>query len=99
MKDPNCMAAGCEFTNGAINGTCTNTSGVLSAAEINRIIANGATVTFDSAAAVKIVTWNSNQWVSWDDAETLKLKLDYANKRCLGGYVLLIRTPFILDRC
>lgn len=86
MKDPSCMHAGCEFTDGAEGGECTGTPGVLSAAEIVKIIdGGGATVTFDEAAAVKIVTWNSNQWVSWDDAETMKLKMDYANLRCLGG--------------
>lgn len=85
MKDPGCMNAGCEFIRGANNGTCTDTSGVLSAAELNKIIANGATVKYDLEAAAKIVTWGGNQWASFDDAETLKLKLDYANQRCLGG--------------
>jgi chitinase len=85
MADPGCMAPGCRFTEGARGGACTGTPGVLSAAEINQIIKNGATVTFDRAAAAKIVTWDSNQWVSWDDAETLKIKIDYANQRCLGG--------------
>ena len=85
MKDPSCMHAGCEFTDGANGGQCTGTPGVLSAAEINKIIKNGATVTFDQAAAVKIVTWDTDQWVSWDDQETLKIKQDYANQRCLGG--------------
>lgn len=85
MKDPSCMHSGCEFSDGAHGGECTGTPGVLSAAEINKIIKAGATVTFDQEAAVKIVTWNSNQWVSWDDAETLKIKQDYANRRCLGG--------------
>lgn len=85
MKDPSCMHAGCEFSDGAHGGECTGTPGVLSAAEINRIIKNGATVTFDEKEAVKIVTWDTNQWVSWDDAQTLKIKQDYANRRCLGG--------------
>ena len=85
MKDPGCMAAGCEFSEGAKGGECTGTSGVLSAAEINKIIKGGAKVTYDEKAAVKIVTWDSNQWVSWDDTETLKVKMDYANERCLGG--------------
>ena len=90
MKDPGCMHAGCEFVDGADSGSCTDVAGVLSAHEINEIIQNkGATVTMDDAAAVKIVTWGGNQWVSYDDAETLKLKMDYANKRCLGGYVHL----------
>ncbi|KAK4096330.1 glycoside hydrolase family 18 protein [Parathielavia hyrcaniae] len=85
MKDPGCLAAGCEFTDGARGGECTGTPGVLSAAEIVKIIEDGATVTSDQAAAVKIVTWDSDQWVSWDDAETLKVKQDFANQRCLGG--------------
>ncbi|KAL1957767.1 hypothetical protein VTO42DRAFT_5485 [Malbranchea cinnamomea] len=85
MKDPSCMKAGCEFIEGAKGGECTGTPGVLSATEINQILKNGATVTFDEEAAVKIATWDNNQWVSWDDAETLKMKLDYANRRCLGG--------------
>ena len=85
MKDPSCMAAGCEFTEGARGGACTGTPGVLSAAEISQIIADGATVTLDEEAAVQIVTWDSNQWVSWDDAVTLQMKMDFANRRCLGG--------------
>ena len=88
MKDPNCLAPGCPFSDGANGGECTGTPGVLSAAEIQKIIDSGATMTFDAAAAVEIVTWDSNQWVSWDDVKTLKLKVDYANRRCLGGYVL-----------
>lgn len=85
MSNPSCMSAGCPFSSGANGGECTGTPGVLSAAEIVKIIAGGAQVTFDPVAAVKIVTWNSNQWVSWDDAQTLKMKIDYANQRCLGG--------------
>ncbi|KAK4143425.1 glycoside hydrolase superfamily [Dichotomopilus funicola] len=89
MKSPDCLHAGCEFTDGARGGECTGTPGVLSAAEINTIIAaGGTTVTLDEEAAVQIVTWDSNQWVSYDDAGTLKRKLDYANLRCLGGTMI-----------
>lgn len=79
------MHAGCEFSEGAQGGECTGTPGVLSAAEIKKIIENGATVSHDLEAAAKIVTWDGNQWASFDDAETLKIKLDYTNQRCLGG--------------
>ena len=87
MEDPNCMAPGCPFKNstGAEAGRCTGTPGVLSAHEINEIIANGGQQTFYEAEAVQVVTWNSNQWVSWDDSRTLKMKQDFANRRCLGG--------------
>jgi chitinase len=54
MKDASCMTAGCPFSSGANGGECTGTPGVLSAAEIVKIIANGP------VTAVKIVTWNTN---------------------------------------
>lgn len=85
MKDPNCMHPGCEFKDAAKGGNCTGTPGILSAAEIVDIIDGGAKVTLDKEAAVEIVTWDDDQWVSWDDAKTLKMKLDYANLHCLGG--------------
>ncbi|KAL2861039.1 chitinase [Aspergillus lucknowensis] len=88
MKDPNCLEAGCEFSDGGNGGNCTGTPGVLSAAEITKIIDNGAKVTLDKEAAVEIVTWDEDQWVSWDSAKTLAMKLEYANKRCLGGVMV-----------
>jgi chitinase len=88
MKDPNCMAAGCEFKEGGKGGACTGTPGVWSAAEISKIIKNGAKVTLDPVAAVQIVTWDGDQWVSWDDTKTLAMKVDYANQRCLGGIMV-----------
>ncbi|KAI5279027.1 hypothetical protein KEM54_004394, partial [Ascosphaera aggregata] len=39
-----------------------------------------------------MVTWGNNQWVSYDDSETFKLKLDYANKHCLGGTMVWATT-------
>ncbi|OHW99326.1 glycoside hydrolase family 18 protein [Colletotrichum incanum] len=87
MSDPGCMAPGCPFKNatGAGAGRCTGTSGVLSAAEINQIIKDGGKQTFYEKDAVQVVTWDTDQWVSWDDAKTLKMKQDFANRRCLGG--------------
>lgn len=58
--------------------------------EINRLIDDGADVTLDKDAAVKIVTWDNNQWVSYDDDETFKMKLDYANNLCLGGSMIWV---------
>lgn len=85
MSDSSCMSAGCPFSSGGKPGPCTATSGILSVAEIRDVIASGATVTLDAAAAVKIVTWDTDQWVSYDDAETMKTKIDFANQHCLGG--------------
>lgn len=32
--------------------------------------------------------WDTNQWVSYDNEATFKLKVDYANSRCLGGFLV-----------
>ncbi|GLB10067.1 hypothetical protein AtubIFM57258_006006 [Aspergillus tubingensis] len=86
MKDPGCKNPGCEFSGGARAGECTGTPGVLATYEVNKIIQKGGTdVTLDKDAAVTIVTWDKDQWVSIDNQETLRIKMDYANKRCLGG--------------
>ncbi|PYI27235.1 glycoside hydrolase [Aspergillus indologenus CBS 114.80] len=88
MKDPQCMAPGCQFTTGGRPGECTTTAGVLSSTEIQKVLnanATGTRVTLYKEDAVKVLTWDKDQWVSYDDTETLKLKLELANRRCLGG--------------
>lgn len=93
LADPSCNKPGCPFSGGANPGQCTQTSGILSNSEIQRLIkSKGLTPILDSTAAIKYITWDSNQWVSYDDADTLKLKVDYANSACLAGtskYLLL----------
>lgn len=94
MSNPNCLTAGCPFSSGANPGPCTETSGILSAAEIRDIVATGkANVVTDSVAGVKIITWDGNQWVSYDDEATLKMKVDFGNKFCLGGLVFPLLAP------
>ncbi|KAJ5621955.1 chitinase [Penicillium herquei] len=88
MSDSSCMTAGCPFSGAGTAGPCTASAGILSDIEIRNIIADGATVTLDETAAVQIVTWDTNQWVSYDDATTLKMKIDYANSICLGGTII-----------
>lgn len=86
LKDPNCKTPGCPFSGGAIAGKCTSESGILSNAEIEDIIsAKGLKPVLDRDAAVKYMSWDSDQWVSYDDDETFKMKMDYANGLCLGG--------------
>jgi len=64
----------------------TGASGILSYAEIQRTITQySLTPTLDKNAAAKWITWNSNQWVSYDDSETFGLKLQYADSKCLTG--------------
>lgn len=86
LADPSCTEPGCPFASGGKHGECTGTSGVLSNAEIQRIIADKKLEpVFDKTAGVKYMTWDSDQWVSYDDADTFKVKMDFANDLGLGG--------------
>jgi chitinase len=88
LADPSCSSPGCKFSAGGNPGPCSATAGILLNSEIQDIIASGVTPTLDSDAAVKQIVWDSNQWVSFDDGDTLKTKLDWANSRCIGGTVV-----------
>ncbi|KZF23992.1 glycoside hydrolase family 18 protein [Xylona heveae TC161] len=91
LKDPSCNTPNgvCEFTGGANPGPCSDASGILTLEEINNIISdNSLTPVWDKEAAVKWITWDSNQWVSYDDDDTFQQKRDFANSRCLGGLMV-----------
>ncbi|KAJ5928236.1 hypothetical protein N7466_007192 [Penicillium verhagenii] len=79
----------CEFTTGGNAGSCTATSGILSNAEIQVIIDTyDVTPVYDEDDAVNWIVWDTNQWVSYDDATTYKQKLSFANDLCLGGMMV-----------
>ncbi|KAK3935763.1 chitinase [Diplogelasinospora grovesii] len=89
MSSSSCLQAGCPFSGPGKPGPCTASAGTLSAEEIRQVIANnGATVTEDPVAAVEIVTWDGDQWVSYDDLKTFQAKVDYANSHCVGGLMV-----------
>lgn len=45
-------------------------------------------VKYDEASSVKWMTYGSNQWVSFDDAESFKAKVKYMYSRCLKGLMI-----------
>ncbi|KAJ3462340.1 hypothetical protein MRS44_007126 [Fusarium solani] len=69
-------------------GQVQSRSGRLVESEIDTIIKErNLKPQLDEEAAVKVATWG-NQWVSFDDEETFKLKSEYAQSRCLGGVMV-----------
>ncbi|KAK8137867.1 hypothetical protein PG984_001247 [Apiospora sp. TS-2023a] len=76
----------CQFSGGAKAGPCSDASGILTLQEIKDVISdNHLQPVWDKQAAVKWITWDSNQWVSYDDDDTFDQKRKFANSRCLGG--------------
>ncbi|KAL6228911.1 hypothetical protein BDW75DRAFT_246204 [Aspergillus navahoensis] len=89
LSDTSCTTPGCPFSGGGDPGECTDTSGILSDTEIENIITEkDLTPVFDKTAAVKYMVWDEDQWVSFDDSETLDLKRTFANDKCLGGRMI-----------
>ncbi|PLB55790.1 putative class V chitinase [Aspergillus steynii IBT 23096] len=91
LVDPSCSHPNgvCEFSEGGSPGPCTNSAGTLSIAEIKEIQASGiAAESYDSEAAVKWITWNNDQWVSFDDGVTMMQKMKAANELCLAGIMI-----------
>ncbi|KAF1922183.1 glycoside hydrolase family 18 protein, partial [Didymella exigua CBS 183.55] len=89
LADPSCNKPGCVFKGGATKGACSGESGILSYREIMEVIkVNKIKPVHDKEAGVKYITWNTDQWVSYDDKETFKQKKDLAAKLGLGGYLI-----------
>lgn len=84
-----CTAPGCPYLSGGNPGMCSGQTGILLNSEIESIIATyGLQPTLYEDAAVKTISWGNNQWVSFDDVDTWKIKGDYAKSQCLGGVMV-----------
>ncbi|KAF3172085.1 hypothetical protein TWF106_000530 [Orbilia oligospora] len=90
MANPSCNIPGCRHADGGASGACTDTSGVLSWAEISELLKAGAATTevYDEKKAVKYMTYDEDSWVSYDDDQTFKQKLQQARDNCLGGIMI-----------
>ncbi|KAI0523939.1 glycosyl hydrolases family 18-domain-containing protein [Xylaria bambusicola] len=89
LSDPSCYQPGCSFKGGAAPGPCTDNSGTLSYAEIMDIIdEHNLTPYYDEEHAVKWITWGGDQWVSFDDFDTIQQKISFANGVGLGGLLI-----------
>ncbi|KAI0383270.1 glycoside hydrolase [Hypomontagnella monticulosa] len=88
LVDPGCNVPGCVVASAGTAGPCSHTAGILLHGEIQDIIReNDLSPTLDKEAAVKTISWG-NQWVSFDDADTWKLKADLARGQCVSGVMV-----------
>jgi chitinase len=89
LADPACNKPGCLFKGGATKGACSGESGILSYREIMEVIrTKKLNPVHDKEAGVKYITWNTDQWVSYDDKETFQQKKDLAKEMGLGGFLI-----------
>ncbi|KAK2750070.1 hypothetical protein FQN57_004562 [Myotisia sp. PD_48] len=84
-----CLEPGCTFESGANPGKCSREVGILLNSEIKEIMAErNIEPTLDEDAAVKILSFDGNQWLTYDDGDTFQLKANFARSQCLGGVMV-----------
>ncbi|KAI0398768.1 chitotriosidase-1 [Xylaria palmicola] len=91
LKDSECSKPGCAFKGPADAGVCTKSAGTLAYFEIMDIIDEyKPDVVHDEEAAANYIVYgdNKDQWISYDDAKTLKQKVDWADEVGLGGVMI-----------
>lgn len=89
VADASCTSPGCVYASGGERLTCSGEVSVALNSEIVDIMEkSGNKPTLDKEAVVQILKYGNNQWVSFDDEETLGMRVDFARKRCLGGVMV-----------
>lgn len=85
VTDAKCNGLDCSFKGPSKPGVCTNSEGVMSLVEIQQLIKEkGLTPKLLPEAMMKQITWD-DQWIGYDDADTIKLKKAWADNQCFGG--------------
>ncbi|KAG6006481.1 hypothetical protein E4U21_007025 [Claviceps maximensis] len=89
LTDPACRVPGCRVSSAGEAGRCSGTAGVLLHPEIQEILAKDSSIkpVLDREAAVKTVSWG-NQWTSFDDAVTWRLKANKLRGQCISGFMV-----------
>jgi chitinase len=87
LESASCKEIGCKFSGPGKAGSCTNSPGILGWFEIAKIIAENPEnkPAFDSSSMTKILVWDDDQWISYDDEETLSMRRHFAREHCLKG--------------
>ncbi|KAM7183639.1 Glycoside hydrolase superfamily [Rhypophila sp. PSN 637] len=85
LKDKTCNKSLCPFSGPSDPGPCTNSEGVMSLVEIQQLIKQkNLTPRYNAESMMKELTWD-DQWIGYDDADTIKAKKEWANNQCFGG--------------
>lgn len=92
LESSSCARVGCKFSGPGKQGRCTKSPGTLAWFEIEDIISENSehSLVLDSSSMSKILTWDKNQWVAYDDEETLGMRRRYAKEHCLKGEIYSI---------
>lgn len=85
LSNTSCTDIGCPYSGASLPGPCTQSPGVLSLREIDEIIKEkNLTSKLIPDEIVKQISWD-NQWMGYDDRDTIAMKNKWGDQHCLGG--------------
>ncbi|KAL8903161.1 MAG: hypothetical protein Q9207_004110 [Kuettlingeria erythrocarpa] len=86
MSDPACSKPGCTFSTSGTPGTYGRCSHI-QRGHIRNNSLDGQTF-YDPKSTVKYNVFSGNQWIAYDDQQSLYDKKKYLTSRCLGGLMI-----------
>ena len=88
LANAGCNQLECPFVGPSLPGPCTKFNGVLSLAEIKQVIrVKGLQPQLLEKSMMKQITWD-NQWIGYDDSDTITMKKKFASGMCFGGTMI-----------
>lgn len=89
VSNLSCTKLGRTYASGGKKRSCSGEVSVILNSEIDQVVVSmGAKSILYEEEAVKVLNYEGNQWVAYDDKETFKLKADFARGQCLGGLMV-----------
>ena len=83
--ESSCNTLLCPFTGPSKPAVCTQSAGVMSLLEIEGLIQEKSLKpTMLNEIMMKQITWD-DQWIGYDDADTIAMKKAWGNNYCFGG--------------
>ncbi|EGX88796.1 bacteriodes thetaiotaomicron symbiotic chitinase, putative [Cordyceps militaris CM01] len=91
VSKPNCIEPNgiCEFATGGRPGSCSGQSGILTYGEISaRNTSLDVSTHYNATTTVKFNVFETDQWISYDDAQSWTDKKKFLSEQCFGGLMV-----------
>ncbi|KAI6750545.1 hypothetical protein HG530_014826 [Fusarium avenaceum] len=86
VSDSNCKSIGCKWSGTSRPAPCTNFGGVMSLEEIERMVKEEPGITPKLLPKDMMMELQfGNQWIGYDNEDTIFMKKKWASSRCFGG--------------
>ncbi|KAG8682101.1 hypothetical protein FRC11_000252, partial [Ceratobasidium sp. 423] len=88
LSDPSCSIGGCPMSGPGNKGPCTKGEGFLSYGEINYLIQSRGLKPEYNATSQTMTLKYDNQWIGYENPDTIAKKLDFVLKRAMPGVLI-----------